>query len=139
MKEKKLMFVNIDASKKLKASIYLYKDKKNNCLINLHKVFENETTFSGDDFFASFCKLRNWVYKKGQLFPMCKGALINVYPSRMSRQMSNGMKAYYLTLGKQAEMNDIVDIFEPIREDEIIKLSTSEQQTEYFKKWIKSL
>jgi hypothetical protein len=138
--EKKIEFVNdADASKKLEASLYLYIDTDNNCLIKLHKDGDAEIIFSANDFFDSLVKLRNWIYEKEQLLPMCKGALINVYPSRMSRQMSNGMKAYYLTKQKQAHTSDIVDIFDLVKVGEEDKLSTPKQQLEYFKKWIKSL
>ncbi len=70
---------------------------------------------------------------------MCKGALINVHPSRMAKQMSNGIKAYYLTLGKQAKLDSLVDIFDSIQKEDINKLSTPEQQKKYYIKWIKSL
>lgn len=139
MIEKKIKFINnADASKKLEASLYLYTDN-NKCLIKLKKETDVDIVFSANDFFAALVNLRDWIYEKEQLLPMCKGALINVYPSRMSRQMSNGMKAYYLIKNKQVEESDIVEIFDSISEMELNKLSTPKQQLEYFKKWIKSL
>ncbi|MFJ4249321.1 hypothetical protein C2E19_10435 [Pseudomonas sp. DTU12.3] len=41
---------------------------------------------------------------------LCKGAKINVHPSSMSSQMSNGLVAYELQMGKNGE--DIVRIFD---------------------------
>lgn len=140
MIEKKIKFISkVDVSNFLEASLCLYRDDENNCLIKLHEGLDIEIIFSSDDFFTSLCKLRDWIYEKEQLFPMCKGALINVYPSRMSRQMSDGMNAYHLTQQKQATMDDIIDIFEPVKENEMADLSTTKQQTDYFKNWIKSL
>lgn len=140
MIKKEIEFINnTDASKKIGASVYLYVDDKNNCLIKFCKDVDTEIIFSDNDFFASLVKLRDWVYDKEQLLPMCKGALINVYPSRMSRQMSNGMKAYSLTLKKQARTEDIIEIFDSIKESEVNKLSIPKQQLEFFKKWVRSL
>lgn len=43
---------------------------------------------------------------------LCKGSKINVYPSGMSSQMSNGMVAYEVNLGKSATDENIVRIFD---------------------------
>ncbi|MCG8711060.1 hypothetical protein JHU04_004416 [Brenneria sp. 4F2] len=66
----------------------------------------------------------------------CKGAKKNVLPSRMTRQMTNGLSAYETTLGQQAHKKDLVDIFS--YEDKNI-VSDPEEQDEYMKKWFSSL
>lgn len=43
---------------------------------------------------------------------LCKGAKLNVTPSTMCSQMSNGAVAYELTMGKSATFDDIVHIFD---------------------------
>ncbi|MHC8291579.1 hypothetical protein ACYZUD_33140 [Pseudomonas sp. XS1P51] len=67
---------------------------------------------------------------------LCKGAKLNVYPSRMSSQMSAGVMAYELTLGKPAEQGDVVNIFD-YEESDIT--SDIQQQREFYKRWIDSL
>ncbi|MFJ3374854.1 hypothetical protein ACIPLA_08035 [Pseudomonas sp. NPDC086112] len=67
---------------------------------------------------------------------LCKGAKLNVHPSRMSSQMSSGLVAYELKLGKPSEEEDIVRIFD--YEDENITSNIEEQRT-FYKNWIESL
>jgi len=67
---------------------------------------------------------------------LCKGAKINVHTSRMSSQMSAGVLAYEVTLGRSTEDDDIVNIF--AYEDTDITNNIEEQRA-YYKKWIKSL
>ncbi|WP_454834583.1 hypothetical protein [Pseudomonas lini] len=67
---------------------------------------------------------------------LCKGAKLNVHPSRMSSQMSSGLVAYELKLGKPSEEEDIVRIFD--YEDENITSNIEEQKT-FYKDWIESL
>jgi hypothetical protein len=67
---------------------------------------------------------------------LCKGAKLNVHPSRMSSQMSNGLVAYELELGIPSKEENIVRIFD--YEDRDITNDINEQQT-YYKNWIISL
>lgn len=67
---------------------------------------------------------------------LCKGAKINVHPSRMSSQMSSGLVAYELKLGKPSEDEDLVRIFD--YEDENITNNIEEQNT-FYQNWIESL
>ncbi len=140
MIKRKIKLINIDVSITLEASIFLYKNDYSKCVIELHILkFSIKKTFVSDDYFIALAQLRNWLYGWGSYYPMCKGVLINVYPSRMSRQMSNGIKAYFLTLGKQAIEDDLVDIFDSIDDGEINRIATPNKQIQYFKDWIKSL
>ncbi len=67
---------------------------------------------------------------------LCKGAKVNVYPSRMSSQMSCGMVAYQMELGRRADREDMVRIFD--YEDTDITNDIREQK-DFFKRWIRSL
>ncbi|VVQ28226.1 hypothetical protein PS943_00771 [Pseudomonas fluorescens] len=67
---------------------------------------------------------------------LCKGAKLNVYPSRMSSQMSAGVVAYELHMGKPAESEDIVNIFD-YEENDITQ--DIQQQRDYYNRWIESL
>jgi hypothetical protein len=67
---------------------------------------------------------------------LCKGAKLNVHPSRMSSQMSKGLVAYELKLGHPSEEEDIVRIFD--YDDENIT-NNIEEQKNFYLKWIESL
>lgn len=52
----------------------------------------------GSNFFECFSQIRTSL---PNIVFLCKGAKRNVYPSRMSSQMANGLLAYELKLGEQ--------------------------------------
>ncbi|WP_051414780.1 hypothetical protein [Pseudomonas sp. QTF5] len=64
---------------------------------------------------------------------LCKGAKLNVFPSRMCSQMSNGGVAYEMTLGEAASRDNIVHIFD--FEDKNITTDISEQ-INFYHQWI---
>jgi hypothetical protein len=103
------------------------------CRILFHyrnSVIEEE----GSDYFEAFCQVR-YRLEDARLFPFCYGASLNVYPSGMCRDMGHGLKAYRLTLGKQARTADLVHIFEA--GDDVVPASVARQK-EFFKDWLKS-
>ena len=67
---------------------------------------------------------------------LCKGSKINVHPSRMSSQMSAGVAAYELHLGKPSEQEDVVNIFD-YEEDDIT--NDIQQQRDFYRRWIESI
>ncbi|MFY0731251.1 hypothetical protein J1D76_21070 [Pseudomonas sp. NFX15] len=67
---------------------------------------------------------------------LCKGAKLNVYPSRMSSQMSTGILAYEHTLEQSAEPEDLVNIFDY---EEVDITHDIQQQREFYKRWLDSL
>lgn len=87
------------------------------------------------DYFNCLLKVRETL-EKYNLKIVCNGARYDVYPSRMSRQMGKGIKAYVLTKGLQASEKDLVDIFE---EENPAKTGTIEQQKNYYNNWLESL
>lgn len=82
-------------------------------------------------------KHKRWVkdLEKYNLQIICNGSARNVYPSAMQFSMGNTRKAYQLYPGKQAAMNDLVDIFDC---DENLEFTSVEKQINYFNDWIKS-
>jgi hypothetical protein len=90
----------------------------------------------GEDFFECLIEMRNLFESRG-LLVACNGSRYDVYPSRMSRQMSNGLKAYVLTLGRQASKGDVVEIFDET--EEVEKLGSVKRQREYYDEWVRSL
>ncbi|AMS21312.1 hypothetical protein AYK59_14645 [Pseudomonas synxantha] len=94
---------------------------------NFKKVYE------GHDLYICFAKIR-------ADFPhitfLCKGAKINVKPSRMASQMSAGLVAYEMTLGQQATNDDIVHLFDYEEEN---LTNDPQEQIDFFRKWLVSL
>ena len=87
------------------------------------------------DFFQALCNVRNRLADDG-LIPFCYGASLNVYPSGMARSMGGGLKAYKLTLGKQAMTADLVEIF--AEGPDVIPASV-EVQEQFFRNWLAAL
>ncbi|MDP1340691.1 hypothetical protein, partial [Klebsiella variicola] len=67
---------------------------------------------------------------------LCKGAKINVKPSRMASQMGAGLVAYEMILGEQATNENLVRLFD-YEEDTLT--SDPQEQINFFKKWLASL
>lgn len=97
-------------------------------------VMENgySKTYAGADFYDCLGNIRkehcNTVF-------LCKGSKINVHPSSMSSQMSLGVKAYELTLGKYASRSDLVNIFDY---EENNLTNDPEIQRAFFMRWVES-
>ncbi|WP_310810902.1 hypothetical protein [Pseudomonas sp. N3-W] len=88
--------------------------------------------YKDTDFYKCFGRVRQ--ENPGIQF-LCKGAKINVHPSSMSSQMSLGLKAYELMLGKEASLTDVVYIFDY---DETNLTNNPEEQRAFYLKWIDS-
>jgi hypothetical protein len=87
------------------------------------------------DFFEALVQLRVKLEPEN-ISICCNGAIENVYPSAMARSMGEGVKAYRLTLGKQAKIEDLVSIFEDSLGE---PPSPVEKQRAFYEEWIKSL
>ncbi|MBP2198247.1 hypothetical protein [Pantoea cypripedii] len=103
------------------------------CILEVDIPFNNNFIVEADDFYECFRKLREM---DKSITYYCKGARLNVLPSRMARQMTMGMSAYETTRGKPARKEDLVDIFD--YEDQGLVLDP-ERQDEYQKEWFLSL
>jgi len=88
-------------------------------------------TFAGSDLFSALEQIRKYLEDKGFLL-LCAGAMPNTYPSRMSRQMSNGRKAYVHTFGMKPDKSNIIDIFKPANLEEVSNLKDQEK---FMKEW----
>ncbi len=86
------------------------------------------------DYFEALCRVRQKLAKE-YLIPFCYGASLNVFPSGMARDMGAGIKAYKLTMGKNAKMSDLVGIFD---EGPDVIPATVENQRAYFEDWLKT-
>ncbi|WLH27709.1 hypothetical protein [Pseudomonas canadensis] len=92
-----------------------------------------QTVYEGRDMYVCLAKIR-------ADFPhitfLCKGAKLNVKPSRMASQMSAGLVAYEMTLGEQATNENIVHLFD-YEEDNLT--NNPQEQIDFFKRWLASL
>lgn len=89
----------------------------------------------GDNYFETLLDIRKEL-EILNIQLLCKGCCKNVYPSGMLLSMGEGRKAYTLSLGEQAKMSSLVDIFSPCSLEEF---GTIQQQSDYFDLWTNSL
>ncbi|MFJ4249320.1 hypothetical protein C2E19_10440 [Pseudomonas sp. DTU12.3] len=90
-------------------------------------------TYKANDLYLCLAKIR---HEHPEILFLCKGAKLNVTPSRMCSQMSGGAIAYDLKPGIPATRDDIVQIFD--YEEENLSKDLKDQQN-YYNQWIKSL
>lgn len=89
------------------------------------------------DLFECLAELRRTYLQPIGAKILCNGARKDVYPSRMSRQMSAGRKAYQVRLGHPARANDIVDIFDAAPALNVV--NDVAEQVNFHREWLESL
>ncbi|WP_460116984.1 hypothetical protein [Pseudomonas sp. S2_C03] len=87
-------------------------------------------SYAGNDFYQCLGQIRK---EHQDVTFLCKGAKINVHPSSMSSQMTQGVKAYELTLGRNATRRDVVNIFD--YEDKNLT-NNPDLQKQFFERWL---
>ena len=103
--------------------------------INLKIEIERTIYFSkSDNIFDSVVELRKKL-ELNNIYLLCNASVINVYSSGMQKEFG-GTKAYKLQMGKQATLNDVVDIFDY---DNGLKIGSVKEQEEFYENWIESL
>lgn len=105
---------------------------ENNCILKIN-IPNNSIKVGSNNFFNCLCKIKE---KYPNILIHCKGYKINVYPSRMTLQMSSGLMAYELKMGHSATRDDIVNIFDFDNSD---LTSSNELQEGFYRKWLASL
>ncbi len=88
-----------------------------------------------DDYFEALVAIRPTLEREG-LVPYCYGASLDIAPSAMSRQMSEGRAAYRLAMEKAASRKKPVRILD---EGADVIPSTVARQRAYFEDWMASL
>ena len=102
--------------------------------INLEIEIERTIYFSkSDNIFDSVVELRKKL-ELNNIYLLCNASAINVYPSGMQKEFG-GAKAYKLQMGKQATLNDVVDIFDY---DNELKIGSVKEQEEFYENWLES-
>lgn len=120
--------ISIDGKKE---TAQLFCDSKT---VSITFIMENgfNKTYTDSNFYRCFGLLRE---DNSTINFLCKGSKVNVHPSSMSSQMSLGLKAYELTLGKEASLDDIIYIFDY---DENNLTNDPNKQRDFYRKWIES-
>lgn len=85
-------------------------------------------------FFFAFAGIRRQL-EQLDLHAHCFASCENVFPSPMIESMGDGRKAYRLTLGKQAKMTDLVEIFETADD---VRPVPFEKQQDFYNRWLNS-
>lgn len=107
-------------------------DLNNPDWIRLGLRFNNqEIVVNNSDYFHAMQEIRLQLEKDG-IFLNCYGASRNVYPSGMSIDMGQGLKAYRLTLQEHAKISSLVSIF---ASGEDVILSTVAEQEQFYQDW----
>jgi hypothetical protein len=103
--------------------------------MTLHLYGGREIVSTERDLFACMQKIRVDLEANGDRL-LCNGARQDVYPSGMSRDMSGGLVAYVLTIGKRTTREDLVRItdFAPLE-----KTASVQEQEEFHKRWVASI
>ena len=99
------------------------------------KLTDEVISFKSENCFQALEQLRHYLEQKN-IQIQCNGAALNVYPSPMALSMGVGRLSYKLHLGRQAKMEDLVDIFNC---DEDLKFVTINEQLNHYEDWLKSL
>ena len=99
------------------------------------KIEIERTIYSSksDNIFDSVVELRKKL-ELNNIYLLCNASAINVYPSLMQKEFG-GTKAYKLQMGKQATLNDVVDIFDY---DNRLKIGSVKEQEEFYESWLES-
>ena len=102
-----------------------------NCKINL-TVGKDTYSSEGEHFWGALIELRKKL-EEHNIKLLCQGCCKNVYPSPMILDMGAAVKAYKMTLGKQAKSEDLVFIFDPCKPEEYASI---EEQERFYHKWL---
>ncbi len=87
------------------------------------------------DYFEALCTIRKSLERSG-IETLCYGASKTVFPSAMARDMGSGLVAYEIRIGRAAQKEDVVHIFDS---GDDFQPATVEEQKAFFNAWLKSL
>ena len=96
---------------------------------------KNVISSEAEHFWGALIKLRK-ILETQNIRLYCKGCARNVYPSPMILDMGDADKAYKLSMGQKAVINNLVDIFKPCDPNEYASI---EEQLSYYNMWVKSV
>lgn len=121
----------INAQGKKEAITIELNEQNRYCYLIAESVVIGKMTFDDIDYWGCLTQLREVLEVKGYLI-LCRGAKENIVLSGMCRNMGLGLSGYEIVLGKGAEMEDLVSVFEPIESGAV----TLEVQELFRQKWL---
>ncbi|NRR93527.1 hypothetical protein HSX10_18295 [Winogradskyella undariae] len=123
---------DINTKNEFELNVSIVEDENEDLITISCELNDKKIIVSGEFHFATFQVFRTKLINDN-VDLKCKGALINVHPSPMMKFVP---KAYFLKLGKQAEMDSVVNIYEY---EDISESISPEKQDLFYRDWIKSL
>ncbi len=135
--EKKVIILRTNKNETINSEVFLLAESPDNeDMVLLEIIFEDRRIkIENDNFFDALKELRK-VLEKENIQILCNGAAKNVFPSSMQFSMGNTRKAYKLSYGKQAKLEDMVDIFEF---EEGLEFVSVDEQLQFYNQWINSV
>lgn len=127
---KKIQIEIIKGRKRDTATIEINRNAKTLCVVMKDGSISTRTA---EDLYVCFGKIRG---DFPDVIFLCKGAKINVHPSRMTSQMASGLVAYEVRIGCPAEEGDTVRIFDYEEHD---LTNNIEDQKKFYNSWLMSL
>jgi hypothetical protein len=94
----------------------------------------NVTSEAGD-VFECLTRIRHQLDPLGYRL-LVNGASRHVWASGMARDMGGGWRAYRLTTGKQAQIEDLVEVLAPAPESDVASV---EDQEAFMRSWVDSI
>ncbi|WP_339203904.1 hypothetical protein MHH56_22440 [Paenibacillus sp. FSL K6-3182] len=132
----KVQLIHINGERS-NGEFYLFEEAPHNSELVLLQLFYDERQLFSESgcFFDALISIREEL-EKDNILIACNGATENVFTSPMQLSMGVGRKVYKLTVGEQARVNDVVDIFEFEKELRSVSICA---QAEYYRGWLDSL
>ena len=127
--------INLSKKGKEQGCLISYEKGTEPCVLTYTDIEFCEKNFEGVDLFDALNNLRLFLESEGWLL-ICTGSRIDAYPSGMSRQMSNGRKAYLHEMNVKPEKKSVVDIF---TNAPLEKIGTINEQNKYMEEWRNSI
>jgi hypothetical protein len=121
----------INAQGKKEAITIKLNEQNRYCYLIAESIAIGKMTFDDIDYWGCLTKLREVLEVKGYLI-LCRGAKENIVLSGMCRNMGLGLNGYEIELGKSAELENLVPVFEPIESGAV----TLEIQENFKQKWL---
>lgn len=123
--------VAVAGSSGLEQATLSLSDAGRSCLLTLELADGRIWAATEYDYFECLVSIRRSLDKNG-LSICCQGARKDVWASGMARDMGAGLRAYVLKEGREASVEDLVDIFDPAPAELI---ATVAAQKRYAEKW----
>jgi hypothetical protein len=132
METKILQALNINTSEVFSIELYFNENEETDEFVMSVEMPQIAILVKGEYCFNTFQEFRDKLLNYG-IGLKCHGSLLNVCQSPMASYTEN---IYVITMGKQALMKDMVNMFEYI---DIDIFPTTKEQNNFYQKWLASI